>query len=91
MIVCHPLIFKNNGLKGQKESTMSSNNDQLKGSINSTVGSVKEASGRAVGDRRLENEGSMQKTKGHVQKLAGAVKNVVQKSKDLLGVKSDRS
>jgi len=69
---------------------MSANKDKLKGSVNSTVGSVKEAAGQATGNQRLEAEGSAQKTKGNVQKLAGSVKDVIKKGKDLLGVKSDK-
>jgi uncharacterized protein YjbJ (UPF0337 family) len=70
---------------------MSPNNDNLKGSINSTVGSAKEAAGKTTGNQRLEDEGSMQKTKGNVQKLAGSVKDVFKKGKNLLGVKSDKA
>jgi uncharacterized protein YjbJ (UPF0337 family) len=66
---------------------MNLNTDDLEGSVNSTVGSVKEAAGRATGNRRLEDEGATQRTKGQVQKLTGALKNVVKKSKDLLGIK----
>ncbi|HXL73502.1 MAG TPA: CsbD family protein [bacterium] len=68
---------------------MNPNNEDLKGSANSAVGSIKEAAGRTTGNRRLEEEGVRQKTKGQVQKLAGAVKNVVKKGKTLLGAKSD--
>ena len=70
---------------------MNTNNDNLKGSINSAVGTAKEAAGKATGNRRLEDEGTLQKTKGHVQKLAGAVKDAVKKGKDLFGIKSERS
>jgi len=69
---------------------MNSNNDKLKGSVNSTVGSIKEAAGKAAGNQRLEAEGSMQKTKGQVQKIAGSVKDVVKEGKNLLGVKSSK-
>jgi len=66
---------------------MNSDHDNLKGSINSTFGSLKEAAGKATGNQNLEAEGSAQKTKGQVQKLMGSVKDVVQKGKDLLGLK----
>ena len=69
---------------------MNTNNVNLKGSVNSAVGNVKQAAGRAVGNQRLEAEGSMQKTKGQVQKLAGSMKDVVTKGKTLLGVKSNK-
>ncbi len=70
---------------------MNANNDKLKGSVNSAVGSLKEGAGRAMGDKDLEAEGSMQKTKGQVQKLTGAVKDTLQKGKNLLGIKSNKA
>jgi uncharacterized protein YjbJ (UPF0337 family) len=83
------LFLKTTPSKDKKEINMNSNKEDLKGSANSAVGSVKEAAGRTTGNRRLEEEGIQQKTKGQAQKLAGAVKNVVKKGKTLLGVKSD--
>ena len=62
---------------------MNSNNVELKGSVNSAVGSLKEGAGRVTGNNDLEAEGSIQKTKGRVQKLSGAVKDAFKKGKDL--------
>ena len=62
---------------------MNSNTDKLKGSINTAVGGLKEGAGRATGNNKLEAEGSIQKTKGRVQKLSGAVKDMVKKGKNL--------
>ena len=70
---------------------MDSNNDNLNGSVNSAVGSVKEAAGKTAGNPRLESEGFLQKVKGNAQKLAGSAKDVVKKGKTLLGVKSDKA
>jgi uncharacterized protein YjbJ (UPF0337 family) len=69
---------------------MNSNNDKLHGSANRTVGSLKERTGRLTGNKDLEAEGSAQKIKGRVQKLSGAIKDTLQKGKDLLGIKSDK-
>jgi uncharacterized protein YjbJ (UPF0337 family) len=69
---------------------MNPNNDKLKGTVNSSVGSVKEGVGRATGNRDLEAEGSIQKTKGRAQKLSGAVQETLKKGKDLLGIKSKK-
>ena len=69
---------------------MNSNSDKLKGSVNTTVGSLREGAGRAVGNRELEAKGSIQKTKGQAQKLSGAVKDTINKGKNLLGIKSNK-
>jgi uncharacterized protein YjbJ (UPF0337 family) len=69
---------------------MNPNNDKLNGSVNSSVGSLKEGVGRATGNQDLEAEGSIQKTKGHAQKLSGAIKDTLKKSMDLLGIKSNK-
>jgi uncharacterized protein YjbJ (UPF0337 family) len=66
---------------------MNSSNDKLKGSVNTAVGSLKEDAGWAVGNNNLEAEGLIQKSKGQFQKLAGSLKDVFKKGKDLLGVK----
>jgi len=66
---------------------MDPNNDKLNGTINVTVGSLKERAGIATGDKNMEAEGSIQKTKGQFQKLSGAIKDTIQKGKTLLGIK----
>jgi uncharacterized protein YjbJ (UPF0337 family) len=58
---------------------MNSNNDKLKGSVNSAVGNLKEGAGKATGNNNLRAEGMIQKTKGHAQKLSGAVKDSFKK------------
>ena len=69
---------------------MNSSKDKLKGSINTAVGSLKEGAGRATGNNELEAKGSIQKTKGQVQKLSGAVKDTINKGKNLLGIKTNK-
>ncbi len=44
------------------------NKDRVKGEVNQVVGKLKEATGRAVGDKRLEQKGRNQKIIGAVQK-----------------------
>ena len=70
---------------------MDPNNDKVKGTINASVGRLKEVVGRAAQDKDLEDEGTIQKTKGQVQKLSGAVKDSVKQGQALLGIKSKRS
>ncbi len=67
---------------------MNSNNDKLKGSVNTAVGGLKVGAGRAIGNDKMEAEGSIQKTKGQAQKLSGAIKDTINKGKDLLGIKT---
>jgi uncharacterized protein YjbJ (UPF0337 family) len=69
---------------------MNPNQDKLEGSINTTVGSFKEGVGRATDNKDLENEGLIQKAKGKAQKLSGALQDVVEKGKDILGIKTPK-
>lgn len=66
---------------------MNSSKDKLKGSVNKAVGSLKEGVGRATGKKKLEAKGMIQKTKGNAQKLSGAVKDTINKGKNLVGIK----
>jgi uncharacterized protein YjbJ (UPF0337 family) len=58
---------------------MSSITDKIKGAANEAVGTVKEAAGRALGDQKLEVEGSAQKLKGQAQETLGDAKDAVKK------------
>jgi uncharacterized protein YjbJ (UPF0337 family) len=49
--------------------------DQMKGAAKDMKGSMKEAAGRATGDRQMEAEGSAEKTAGKVQKGVGNLKD----------------
>ena len=51
------------------------NKDDVKGTGNKAKGSVKEAAGKATGDRSLEGEGILDKAKGAAQSAVGAVKD----------------
>jgi uncharacterized protein YjbJ (UPF0337 family) len=53
------------------------NKDQVKGVAKQIKGSVKEAAGRATGNRRTEAEGAAEKTVGKVQKGFGDVKEKI--------------
>ena len=50
------------------------NKDQVKGTMDKAKGSVKEAAGKAVGNKDLEAEGQVDKAGGAVQKKVGDVK-----------------
>jgi len=49
--------------------------DQIKGAAKDAKGSVKEAAGRATGDRDMQAKGAADKTTGKVQKGVGALKD----------------
>ena len=49
--------------------------DEAKGAAKDIKGAVKEAAGRATGDKRREAEGSAERVEGKVQKGVGALKD----------------
>ena len=49
--------------------------DEVKGAGNKAKGAVKEAAGKATGNRKLEAEGKADKAKGHVQSAGGKAKD----------------
>lgn len=48
--------------------------DEIKGTAKQARGNVKEAVGKATGDRKLQADGAADKVEGTVQKAAGKVK-----------------
>jgi uncharacterized protein YjbJ (UPF0337 family) len=57
-----------------QERVMSINKDQVKGRVEEVKGSIKEATGKLVGDATLEAKGNIQKNLGKVQAKVGDVK-----------------
>ena len=51
--------------------------DRIKGSAEQTKGAVKEAAGKAFGDKKLETEGKADKAAGKVQNAVGGLKDAV--------------
>jgi uncharacterized protein YjbJ (UPF0337 family) len=51
--------------------------DQIKGAANQVKGTVKEATGKAVGDAKLVAEGKTDKATGKVQSAVGSIKDVL--------------
>jgi uncharacterized protein YjbJ (UPF0337 family) len=49
--------------------------DEMKGAAKDMKGSMKEAAGKATGDRRMEAEGASEKTMGKLQKGVGNLKD----------------
>jgi uncharacterized protein YjbJ (UPF0337 family) len=56
------------------------NKDQLAGLAKQVKGSVKQAAGKATGNRRTQVEGAADKIAGKVQKAYGDVKDKVRKA-----------
>jgi uncharacterized protein YjbJ (UPF0337 family) len=59
---------------------MSINKDQVKGRLEEVKGTIKEATGKLVGDKTLEAKGNIQKNLGKVQAKFGDVKQDVKES-----------
>ena len=51
--------------------------DRIKGSAKKLKGDMKSAAGRALGDSKLEAEGSADRTEGRVQNAIGGVKDAL--------------
>jgi len=49
--------------------------DEIKGAAKDMKGSMKEAAGKATGDREMEAEGATEKTMGKMQKGVGSMKD----------------
>jgi uncharacterized protein YjbJ (UPF0337 family) len=56
---------------------MSMNKDQVKGRMNEAEGKIKEATGKLVGNEKLEAKGKVQKVLGKAQAKFGDVKKDV--------------
>lgn len=54
--------------------------DRIKGSAKQFVGGVKQATGKLVGDKKLEAEGQAQKAAGAVQNAVGGMKDAVRET-----------
>jgi uncharacterized protein YjbJ (UPF0337 family) len=51
--------------------------DRIEGAAKQAKGSVKEAAGKAFGDKKLQGEGAADKAAGKVQNAVGGVKDAV--------------
>jgi uncharacterized protein YjbJ (UPF0337 family) len=64
----------------QQEHIMSINKDQVQGRVEEAKGTIKEATGKLVGDETLEAKGNIQKNLGKVQETVGDIKQSVKDS-----------
>jgi uncharacterized protein YjbJ (UPF0337 family) len=58
--------------------------DRVEGSAKQAGGSIKEAAGKALGDKKMEGEGQAKKAEGKVQNAAGGFKD---KAREFVGDK----
>jgi uncharacterized protein YjbJ (UPF0337 family) len=56
--------------------------DRIEGSAKQAGSAVKEAAGKALGDKKMEAEGAAKKTEGKVQNAAGGLKDKVREIAD---------
>lgn len=56
--------------------------DRIEGSAKQAGGAIKEAAGKALGDKKMEAEGAAKKTEGKVQNAAGGLKDKVREIAD---------
>ena len=59
---------------------------RIEGGLKRTTGTIKEQAGKVIGDRHLEGEGNLEKTKGQIRtgigKAMDAVRDVVNNEKE---------
>ena len=76
------LLHDNRTARGRKcESTFmdSSTHDKIEGTAKEAVGKVKEETGKAIGNRDLQDRGTVEKVGGKVERKVGDVKKVFEK------------
>ena len=57
--------------------TKSGTQDEIEGTTKNLTGKIKEATGKALGNPRLEAEGDIDQIQGHAQKKVGEVKKIL--------------
>jgi uncharacterized protein YjbJ (UPF0337 family) len=61
---------------------MSATSDKIAGAGNKVAGSIKQAVGKTMGNRKMESEGSGQKARGQVQEKVGEAKGRMKNAVD---------
>ena len=52
-------------------------NDRIKGSAKEVKGAIKEATGKIIGDAKLQADGKADKTAGKIQNAIGGIKDTL--------------
>ncbi|MGL4291699.1 MAG: CsbD family protein [Phreatobacter sp.] len=61
---------------------MSSTTDKIKGLATEAAGNVKQAAGKAIGNKEMQIKGAIQERKGEAQQAVGKAKDAVKKVVD---------
>lgn len=56
--------------------------DRIKGSAEQAGGAIKEGVGKALGDKKMETEGKMDKAEGKVRNAVGGAKDAIRDAVD---------
>ena len=51
--------------------------DRIDGAANQAKGAAKETTGKAIGDKKLQTEGTLDKAKGRVESAVGGAKDTL--------------
>jgi uncharacterized protein YjbJ (UPF0337 family) len=70
-----PIVFTKDDSANSEDTTV--DKDRIKGSAEQIKGTVKEAVGKVLGDKKLETEGTTDKAAGKVQNAIGGLKDAV--------------
>jgi uncharacterized protein YjbJ (UPF0337 family) len=62
------------------EPGASMDKDRIKGAAKEVTGKVKTATGKALGDEKLKNEGRADQVKGKVQNTVGGIKDTIREA-----------
>ena len=54
--------------------------DRVKGMVDQGKGSVKETAGKALGDKKLETEGKVDRAEGKIRNAVGGMKDEIRES-----------
>ena len=54
--------------------------DRVKGMVDQGKGSVKETAGKALGDKKLETEGKVDRAEGKIRSAVGGMKDEIRES-----------
>jgi len=54
--------------------------DRIKGSLKQAVGGAKQATGKVLGDRKMQMDGKAEKTAGRIQNAVGGIKDEIRKA-----------
>jgi uncharacterized protein YjbJ (UPF0337 family) len=70
-------LQRNSSSPKEKKKMKSSTQDKVEGTAKNIAGRIKEVTGKAVGNPRLQADGKAEKVEGKIQKKVGEIKKVL--------------